>query len=168
MTTTTQQRQTTITKDAAGKKLFVVREFDGALEHVWKAWTESDLLDKWWAPKPWKAVTKSMDFREGGTWLYCMEGPDGTRHWCRVDFESIVPKKSFTSVGSFCDEEGNKTFEIPSMHWNIEFSKTETGTKVTVEVTFSSEADLEKIVEMGFKEGFTMAHGNLDELLAQQ
>lgn len=51
------------------------------------------------------------------------------------------------------------------MHWKNEFSKTDTGTKVEVEITFASEADMEKIIEMGFEAGFTMAHGNLDELL---
>ncbi|HXL58618.1 MAG TPA: SRPBCC domain-containing protein [Chitinophagaceae bacterium] len=167
MTTTTQQKQTIITKDAANKKLFVVREFDGTPHQVWKAWTESNLLDKWWAPKPWKAKTKKMDFREGGFWLYCMEGPEGEQHWCREDFQSIIPNKSFTAISAFCDEEGNKTSELPGMQWKNEFSKTEIGTKVIVEITFSTEADLEKIIEMGFKEGFTMAHSNLDELLAQ-
>ncbi len=62
-------KQTTISKDAANKKLIVVREFDAPLEEVWKAWTDSNILDKWWAPKPWKAKTKTMDFREGGLWL---------------------------------------------------------------------------------------------------
>ena len=163
----TQQKQTTITKDATNKKLFVVREFDGTLEEVWRGWTESELLDKWWAPRPWKARTKKMDFREGGFWLYCMEGPGGEKQWCRADFKSIVSQKSFTIISGFCDEEGNRTSELPSMHWKNEFSKMETGTKVTVEITFESEADLDKIVEMGFKEGFTMAHNNLDELLAE-
>ena len=57
---------------------------------------------------------------------------------------------------------------MPRMHWENEFSETPNGTKVTVEITFSSEEQLEKIIEMGFKEGFTMAHGNLDELLVAQ
>jgi len=166
--TQTQQKETTITKDAANKKLIVVREFDGTPEQVWKAWTQSELLDHWWAPKPWKARTKEMDFREGGFWLYYMEGPDGEKQWCRADYKSVDPGKSFSLVDAFCDEEGNPTNELPNMHWQNEFSETETGTKVTVEITFKSEADLEKILEMGFKEGFTMAHGNLDELLAKQ
>ena len=51
------------------------------------------------------------------------------------------------------------------MHWKNEFIATGTGTKVEVEVTFASEADMQKIVEMGFEVGFTAAHGNLDELL---
>jgi uncharacterized protein YndB with AHSA1/START domain len=84
-------KETIYSKDAANKKIKVVREFDASVEQVWKAWTERELLDQWWAPKPWKANTQSMDFRNGGLWLYYMEGPDGSRHYCRVDYKSIIP-----------------------------------------------------------------------------
>lgn len=53
------------------------------------------------------------------------------------------------------------------MHWKNEFSKTETCTSVNIEITFSTITDLEKIIEMGYKEGFTAAHTNPDELPAQ-
>lgn len=158
-------KQTTISKDAANKKLIVVREFDAPLEEVWRAWTDSEVLDKWWAPKPWRAETKTMDFREGGFWLYCMVGPDGPGMWCRADFTKVVPNKSYSGDDAFCDENGNITHDIPGMHWDSKFSATDTGTKVEVEITFASDADMQKIIEMGFEEGFTAAHGNLDEVL---
>lgn len=53
------------------------------------------------------------------------------------------------------------------MHWKNVFSETGEGTKVEVEISFDSEAGLEKILELGFEEGFTAALGNLDELLAK-
>ena len=159
------KQQTRITKDAANKKIVIVREFNAPLEEVWKAWTESEILDKWWAPKPWKAKTKSMDFSEGGVWLYSMVGPDGTESFCRADFKKIIQKKSFTVDDAFCDEKGNITDEFPRMHWKNEFSSTGTGTQVQVEITFSSEADMQKVMEMGFESGFTAAHDNLDEIL---
>jgi uncharacterized protein YndB with AHSA1/START domain len=161
-------KETIFSKDAVNKKLFVVREFDAPVAQVWKAWTESELLDQWWAPKPWKANTKSMDFREGGFWLYYMQGPEGTRHYCRVDYKTISPVKLFISTNSFCDENGNVTTDLPGMHWKNVFTTSGTGTKVEVEITFGTEADLEKIIEMGFKEGFAAGHRNLDELLAGQ
>lgn len=68
-------------------------------------------------------------------------------------------------MDAFCDENGKATTDFPSMHWKNEFFQTPAGTRVEVEITFSSEADLEKIIEMGFKEGFTAALSNLDELL---
>ena len=160
-----QNKQTIITKDAANKKLVVVREFDAPVDQVWDAWTQSELLDQWWAPKPYTARTKSLDFREGGSWLYYMEGPDAQKIWCRVDYHKIVPQKQFEGEDVFCDENGMPNNMAPGMHWNCEFSPCGNGTKVRVEISFASEADMEKIIEMGFKEGFTAAHGNLDEIL---
>lgn len=158
-------KQTTISKDAANKKLIVVREFDAPLEEVWKAWTEKDILDQWWAPKPWKAKTKAMDFREGGSWLYSMTGPDGTELYSRADFKTIVQNKSFIADDAFCDENGKVSYDFPGSHWKNEFSQTATGTKVEVEITFATEEDMKKLIEMGFEAGFTAAHGNLDEVL---
>lgn len=160
-------QETRIDKDPTGKKLIVTRYFAAPLAKVWRAWTESRYLDEWWAPRPWRAETKSMDFSEGGRWLYSMVGPNNERHWCRVDYQKIQPQKSFTVLNGFSDENGNPAAAFPDMHWNTQFAITGAGTTVTVEITFDNEADLQKIVEMGFKEGFTMAHGNLDELLAR-
>ncbi len=156
-----------ITKDTADKKIIVLREFDAPVDQVWKAWTESNLLDQWWAPKPGRAETKTMDFKEGEMWLYCMVGPEGERHWARVDFQTIFATERYTAVDSFCDEQGNKSGDMPSMHWHNEFSQTDTGTRVTIEISFSNQSDMDKIIEMGFEEGFTSGLGNLDELLAK-
>jgi uncharacterized protein YndB with AHSA1/START domain len=161
-------KETNYATDASNKKLLVERVFDAPVEMVWKAWTQSDLLDQWWAPKPWKANTVSMDFREGGNWFYYMEGPDGSRHYCKVDYKSIVPNSSFTGYDCFADEKGERLTDPPGMDWKCVFKAAGNTTKVEVEVTFATEDDLKKIVEMGFKEGFAMAHTNLDELLAKQ
>ncbi len=59
------KNKTAITKDMANKKIKVTRSFDATPEQVWSAWTDEEILDQWWAPKPWKAKTKSMDFHEG-------------------------------------------------------------------------------------------------------
>jgi len=163
----TQTKETIYSQDLVNNKIKVVREFDASIDQVWKAWTESKLLDQWWAPKPWKAKTKKMDFREGGVWLYYMEGPDGTKSFCRADFKKIVPNKSYVGDDAFCDENGNITHDLPGMHWKVVFNQTSTGTKVEVEITFDSKEDMEKIIELGFKEGFAAAHNNLDELLAK-
>jgi len=161
----TSNKQVAFSRDLANKKLVIIREFDAPVEQVWKAWTERDLLDSWWAPKPWKAKTKSMDFREGGYWLYCMIGPDGPGIWARVDYQTIVPHKYYIARDCFCDENGKRDEDFPGMHWKNEFGQTDTGTKVTVQITFKTDEDIKKILEMGFEEGFTAALGNLDELL---
>ena len=158
--------ETKIVKDPSGKKLVITRSFDASVEKVWQAWTESALLDKWWAPKPYRAETKIMDFSEGGLWLYAMVSPEGEKNWCRVDFTSIEDGKSYSASTGFCDEEGNMMPDFPMMYWFNRFESVGNKTNAIMELAFDSEEDLEKIVSMGFKEGFTMALGNLDELLA--
>jgi uncharacterized protein YndB with AHSA1/START domain len=157
--------ETIITKLPDQKQLKVTRNFNAPVDLVWKAWTDPELLDKWWAPKPWKTVTKSMDFRPGGRWLYSMNGPAGEQHWSKADFLKIKSHSMYEARDSFCDQEGNENSNIPSMHWNVQFSQTGSGTRVDVLISFPTVEALEKIIEMGFKEGFAAAHNNLDELL---
>lgn len=160
------QLQTIFNKDIANKRMHIVREFAAPVADVWRAWTDPKILDQWWAPKPWKAETKSMDFREGGMWLYAMVGPDGTRMYAKMDYKKIVKGDHFTSIDGFADDKGNSNNEFPSMNWNSSFKPSASGTKVEVNITFDSEADMMKIAELGFQEGFTAAHSNLDEILA--
>lgn len=148
------------------KTINITREFNGDLTLVWRAWTTSDLLDQWWGPKPWRAETKTMDFRVGGHWLYAMVGPEGERHWARTDFVSIITEKSFASRGGFSDENGTINPAFPQNLWENTFMPV--GHKVRVEMllTYDSIADLEQEIEMGFKEGMIVDFQQLDKLLS--
>jgi uncharacterized protein YndB with AHSA1/START domain len=41
-----------IDKDLDNKKMTITRGFNAPVADVWRAWTKSELLDQWWAPKP--------------------------------------------------------------------------------------------------------------------
>jgi PhnB protein len=146
----------------------VQREFAANLDLVWAAWTTAELLDQWWAPKPYQTKTKTMDFREGGHWLYAMFGPDNATHWCKADYQQIDPFKSFTGLDAFCDEEGNVNDSFPRSLWTNRFTQNEQTTMVNITIQYNQIADLEMIIELGFKEGFTAAMGNLDKYLEAQ
>ena len=77
------------TVNKENKSVHVTREFDADRALVWKAWTTAELLDQWWAPKPYRNVTKSLDLRDGGLWMYCMISPENEVHWCKADYEKI-------------------------------------------------------------------------------
>jgi uncharacterized protein YndB with AHSA1/START domain len=143
----------------------VIRTFAAPQTLVWKTWTESSLLDQWWGPKPYNAITKSMDFSVGGKWLYAMTGPEGDEHWCFAQYSAIDPISSFSYTDSFCDADGTPSDFIAGSDWNIHFSEADGVTTLKVTITHKSLEDLEKVVEMGFKEGFTTGLNQLDELL---
>ncbi|MEP2445728.1 MAG: SRPBCC domain-containing protein [Balneola sp.] len=151
--------------DKENSTVNVTREFVANKDLVWRTWTEPELLDKWWAPKPWKSVTKSMEFEEGGRRLYAMVGPTGEEHWAFADYSSINPKDNFSYNDGFCDRNGNRTESLPDASWTVNFSESDGVTTVYVEIKHETLEDLEKIIEMGFKEGFTACLEQLTELL---
>ena len=151
--------------DKENNSLTVRREFAAERKLVWAAYTQSDLLDQWFAPKPWKAKTKSMDFREGGFWLYAMCGPKGEEHWGRMDYLKINPIESYSAKDGFCDEGGNLSDELPQALWDARFEELSENTLVHNIVTYKSLSDLETVIQMGMKEGLTMALEGLDLLL---
>jgi uncharacterized protein YndB with AHSA1/START domain len=151
--------------DKENNTIRVVREFDAERALVWKAWTTAELLDQWWAPQPYRNKTKSLDFREGGTWLYSMTGPENDTHWCRFDYETIAPQERYTGLDAFCDEEGKINTDFSRMHWTNVFSETGERTTVTVTIVLETLETLEKIINMGFKEGFTAGLNQLEALL---
>jgi uncharacterized protein YndB with AHSA1/START domain len=141
--------------DLAAKKFHVVREFNAPIEKVWKAWTDPDLLEKWWGSKPWTAITKSMDFTVGGDWLYDMVGPEGQKHPSQANFTAIENGSRFaadTGVG----------------HWNNKFVALGDKTKVVIDISFDDEATWKTMMEMGFEAGTAMSLNQLDELLASE
>ncbi|MET0945989.1 MAG: SRPBCC domain-containing protein [Flavobacterium sp.] len=156
------------TVDKENSTVNVKREFNASLDNVWSAWTEPEILDQWWAPAPWKAKTKSMDFKTGGRRLYAMVGPGGEEHWAIADFTSITPKSNFKYLDAFSDSDGNLNKDFPRSDWNVNFSEQGASTIVDIAIKHQNLSDLEKIIEMGFKEGFTIAMEGLDEIFAAQ
>lgn len=156
------------TVDKEKNAVHVAREFDAPRDLVWAAWTTPEILDQWWAPKPYRTQTKSMDFRVGGHWLYAMISPENVAHWCRADYQSIETLQSYSALDAFCDEHGNINTEFPRSQWNNRFSELSDKTLVNITIQYEKLEDLEKIISLGFKEGFTMAMENLDQYIEAQ
>lgn len=152
------------TVDKAAKTVYITREFDADLSLVWDAFTKAEILDQWVAPKPWKSKTKFMDFKVGGRRFYAMVSPEGQEHWAIQEYTSISPKTNFKMFNAFADKDENP--QLPGSDWDYTFS--EQNGKTTVHITIYNEslARMEKMIEMGFKEGFTMSMTNLENLLS--
>lgn len=133
----------------------------------WRAWTEAQLLDQWWAPAPWKCETKLMDFREGGKWIYDMVGPGGERHGGIQIYEKIKIEDYFSGKDAFADEQGEINESLPVCTWKNTFLKSEKGTLVISFAQYPNTESLETVIKMGMSEGLTMAHDQLENLLTK-
>lgn len=157
--------RTQITIDLPGRSILVSRVFNAAVDKVWKAHTDKEILDQWWGPSPWKAETKTMDFKAGGFWLYAMIGPEDQMQWGRMNYLAIDRHESIEIEDVFCDENGKLNSELPISRGQITFTETEKGTIVEFKMFYPAETDLKKIIEMGFEQGITICHDQLERLL---
>jgi uncharacterized protein YndB with AHSA1/START domain len=156
--------QLEFTVDKAAKTVFINKEFAAPLPLVWDAFTKQEILDQWWAPKPWSSKTKAMNFEVGGRRFYAMVSPEGMERWSVQKYTSITPKTNFKLLNAFADE--NENPELPGSDWDLTFSEQIGKTLVSVTIYNESLERMEKMIEMGFKEGFTMTMNSLEELLA--
>ncbi|CAA7385926.1 SRPBCC family protein [Chryseobacterium fistulae] len=155
-------------KDFDSNSVYVMKIYNTEVSKVWEYFTKSELLDQWWAPKPWKCETTKQDFKKGGVWLYSMVGPNGERHYAQVKYGEISEHRSFDGVDAFCDESGTINENFPQAKWLMGFTGVEEGTKVTVNIHFPTVEDMKKQVEMGFEEGFKMGLNQLEGILNNQ
>lgn len=160
--------KTVFTKDKKNARLTVERVFSAARERVWTALTDAATLDLWWAPAPWKTETMTMDFRVGGHWHYAMHGPDGERHYGRMDYLEIEPGLRYKAEDVFADAAGKPNESLPKQLFDTTLVDEVDGTRVVIVIDYASLEDLEKIIEMGMQEGFSMAQDQLEALLARE
>lgn len=156
---------TEVTTDFEKHTFQAKREFNAPLSLVWRAFTEKELLDQWWAPKPWRCETKSLDFRPEGKWIYDMVGVNGERHGAVQIFDEIVFENYFSGIDAFTDENGNINETMPVAKWKNSFLPTTGGTKVITRAVYPSSEALEFVIKMGMDKGVSMAQDNLEELL---
>jgi uncharacterized protein YndB with AHSA1/START domain len=157
------------TVDKATKTVFITREFDAELSLVWDAFTKQEILDQWWAPKPFISKTKYMDFRVGGRRFYAMVNQEGAEiGWQIFKYTSITPQSNFKCLSLFTDKD--ETPLMQGANWDFTFTEQNgpdgyRGTKLSISIYFESFEELEKMIAMGFKEGFTVTLNELTTLL---
>jgi uncharacterized protein YndB with AHSA1/START domain len=94
------------------RDLVVTRVFDAPVELVWKAWTESEHVMRWWGPNGFTSPVAKMDVREGGTSLVCMRAPKefgGQDMYNTWTYTKIAPLQSLEFTLDWADKDGKRT-----------------------------------------------------------
>jgi len=151
----------------------ITRVFDAPRDLVWNALTESERLMHWWGPKGFTVRVADVDLRPGGTFLYCLQSPDGWDMWGKWVYREITPPERLVTITSFTDEKGNPIRHPAEPHWPLEMLGTMTlaehkgKTTVTVQSLPHNATDEESKTFFdardSMEEGFT---GTFDQLAA--
>ncbi|WP_342239334.1 SRPBCC family protein [Inquilinus sp. OTU3971] len=150
---------------ASDRELVLTRLIDAPRETLFRAWTEPELMKRWFTPRPWTTPVIEVDLRPGGSNLIVMRGPDGTEFPNRGVYLEIVKnerlvftdaytkawepseKPFFTGIITFEDEGGKTRYTARALHWTV--------------------ADREAHEKMGFHEGWGQCADQLAELAAR-
>ncbi len=97
------------------KEVVVTRVFNSPVENVWKVWTDSELVKRWWGPARFTCPTAKIDFREGGKSVVCMRSPSemGSQDMYSIwEYKKIVPMQSIEFIQNLADAAGNKKLPV--------------------------------------------------------
>lgn len=140
------------------------REFDAPREALWAAWTDPKRFKRWYGPKTHEIVSSEIDVRPGGSYLYCMRGPDGGEFWATGTYREVDPPSRLVLTEVTADEEGNvvpmSDYGMPGeepMELEIEVTLEETGdgrTQMRLRASGFPGEEMSQGASMGWEQAF--------------
>lgn len=102
------------------KPFIISRTFYATIDFLWQMWTTPEHLKHWWGPKDSAVKYSKIDLRPGGSYHYCLMGPDGKEIWGKQVYREIEKSKQLVFVNSFSDERGSITRHPLAPEWPLE------------------------------------------------
>lgn len=122
---------------------------------------------KWWGPAEYPITVSHQDFTPGGTWFYCMTGPDGDEAWGKAVYEEIDEPNRIVYQDYFTDAEGTIDDTLPMGTVTVTFDEKDGKTTITSAGEYGSAEEVQELIEMGIAEGMADTWQQLDKLLAK-
>ncbi len=150
--------------------------FKAPRDRVWAAWTQPDLLARWFGPKGCETTMLDYDPRPGGAWFARMDMEGAPPMFGRFIFREVEAPNRLVWVHGFSDEAGNRIrAPFPGPPWPMEMLTTVTfadhagGTWVTLDFTPLDASGEERdtfIANMeGMQAGWSGSFAQLEALL---
>jgi uncharacterized protein YndB with AHSA1/START domain len=144
--------------DAKNRTLTLKKVFNAPVKLVWEAWTDSEHVVQWWAPKGMKVNVIEHDFKVGGKWKYSMPMPDGNLFISEGEYLEIERYKKIVTTADF-----KPMTEGVEMH--IQFEEEGNKTNFTFSVVHATEEYCKQQEKMGFYNGWGSAFERMEILL---
>jgi len=159
----------------SNNELIITRVFDAPRERVWKAWTDSEMLKRWWGPKGFSSPVAKFDLKVGGKYLNCMRSPEGKDYWSTGVYRKIMEPEQLIMTDSFADQEGNV---VPATHYglgadfplemqiSVMFEEQTGRTKLTLKHSGTAGVNEKDLSDM--EQGWNQSFDKLAELLTKE
>ena len=151
---------------SSDRELVISRIIDAPQERVFKAWTDPELLNQWFAPLPYTTPVAELDVRPGGANLIIMRDPAGNEFPNRGVYLDVVKNERLVITDAYT--KAWKPSEKPFMTVIVTFENEGGKTKYTARVLHWTVADREAHEEMGFHQGWGQCADQLAALVSKR
>ena len=152
------------TTETKGRDLILTRIIDAPPAKLYEAWTNPELMKKWFVPAPWSLARAETDVRPGGSSLIVMKSPEGQEFPNRGVYLEVVPNKKLVFTDAFT--KAWEPSEKPFMTVTVTFDEVEGGkTRYQAVCKHWTEADREQHEKMGFHQGWSAVAEQLAALV---
>jgi uncharacterized protein YndB with AHSA1/START domain len=139
------------------ERILITREFDAPRHLVYRAWTEPELVERWWSGERGEVTSAEIDLRVGGAWRCVMVLDDGSEAAFRGEYREVVPNERIVSTEVYEGASGAHALNT------VTFEEREGRTTLTVLVEHASkearDAHLASGMETGMQEGMDLLEG---------
>lgn len=154
--------------ETKGQELIITRDFDAPPALMFEVWSDCKHLKHWWGPKEWPMHECEMDFREGGSWLYCLRGPnEEDESWGKAIYNEIEKPTKIVYRDYFADSKGTINESLPGSKTVLEFLEHNGITRQVSVTRYESAENLRQVLDMGMIEGMNSSMERLDEYLEE-
>ena len=142
------------------REIRIERTFDAPRERVFAAYTDPELIPRWWGPRQYTTKVVEMDVREGGEWHFVQEGGDA-EHGFRGTYREVTPPERIVQTFEWLGLPGHVSVET------AEFEDLGDRTRVVTTSVFDTPEDRDGMLASGMESGLTETYDRLDEILAE-
>ena len=148
----------------ADRDLVLTRLIEAPPAKLYRAWTEPELLVRWFAPSPWTTAHAEMDVRPGGSSLVVMRSPDGQEFPNRGVYLEVVENARLVFTDAYTSAWVPSA--KPFMTGILTFEAEGAATRYTARVRHWSAEDKDTHEKMGFHQGWGLCTDQLAALVA--
>lgn len=150
-------------KPLAEREITITRTFDAPRAQIFRAWTDPEILARWWGPKGFTNPVCEFDARVGGAIRIHMRAPDGAIYPMGGEVREIVPPERLVFTNNALDEAGNPIIQGLT---TVTFAEDAGKTKMTLHTRGAAVVEIAVKYLQGMEMGWTMSIDKLQALLA--
>jgi uncharacterized protein YndB with AHSA1/START domain len=148
-----------VTAEPGTHQILITRDFAAPRELVFKAFTDPELVPRWWGPKDTTTVVDKMEVKQGGLWRYVQQDANGAEYGFSGVYHAVVPYERIVFTFEFELMPGHVLLET------VTFEEHDAKTTVKDSSIFQSVADRDGMIQSGMEGGTQDSWDRFEEVL---